>query len=321
MEQNSGLIVFEKAMNKRFEDMARVHGLKVYKADLQNNFDGSLFTNIVERLKTGKLISTKVLEIKYFVESNQLKRLYFSTSEGYVSHNIIHALKKQIPTIEFIALQHGVFPLKYSRLKECVRYILNKTTRFLLGVYPLGAGFGGIKLNAYYVYSEREKKFLVLYKKWNKNKVEAKLNFIKAGLFQKYQNTVLCQDSETAFFLMQCLNLAGLTSSAEEKRLTEETLNYLAKKYKRLLVKTHPACSEQLSKLKLLENVEIVKDMIDGFTQSKNAYSFFSTALIDAKIFNLRTTGIFADTINVDKEIYENFDLKIDFEEIIANKI
>ena len=151
--------------------------------------------------------------------------------------------------------------------------------------------------------------------------MKPKLEFIKAELFHKYQNSILKQDSETALFLMQCLNLAGLTSLDEEKKLTENSINYLARKYKRVLVKTHPACNQQFSKLKLLDNVKMVNNMTDGFTQSKNAYSFFSTALIDAKVFNLTTTGIFVNTINVDKEIYKNFDLKIDFEDIITNKI
>lgn len=321
MEENNGLIVFEKAMNKRFEEMAVVHGLKVFKADLQNNFSGNLLDNIRKRLASKKVLLSKIHAIKSFIELNKIQRLYFSSSEGYVSHNIIHQLKKQEPTIELIALQHGVFPLKYSKTKEFVRCIINNCGKLFFGVYPIGAGFGGIRLNAYYVYSEREKEFLVQNKKWDKSRVMPKLDFIKAELLHKYQNSNINQDPNKALFLMQCLSLAGLTSPVEEKRLTENTLNYLAKKYKKILVKTHPACNEQFLDVKLFNNVEVVKDMVDGFTQCKYAYSFFSTALIDAKIFNLTTIGITSDSIKIDKEIYENFDLKIDFEEIIANKI
>ena len=321
MEANSCLIIFEKAMNKRFEEMALVNGLKVFKADLQNNFSGNLFINILKRFASKKSILLKVNDIKSFIELNKIERIYFSSSEGYISHNIIHQLKKQVKDIEFIALQHGVFPLKYSKIKEFARNVINTFGKLFFQIYPLGAGFGGIKLNAYYVYSEREREFLVQNKKWSENKVKPKLDFIKAELLHKRRNNELNQDSNTALFLMQCLHLAGLTSLEEEKRLIEKTINYLAKKYKKVLIKTHPACNEQTLNLKLSSNVELVNDMIEGFGQSKNAYSFFSTALIDAKIFNLTTTGIFSDTINIDKEIYENFDLKIDFEDIITNKI
>lgn len=321
MEKNSGLIVFEKAMNRRFEEMAAVHGLVVYKADLQNNFSGNVVTNILKRLASKNVVLSKVYEIKCFIESNKIQRLYFSSPEGYISHNMIRQLQEQVPSVDFIGLQHGVFPLKYSKTKEFARSFVNYFGKLFFGIYPIGAGFGGIHLDAYYVYSDREREFLIKSRKWEENKVFPKLDFIKAELLHKYQNSKLDQNPNTALFLMQCLNLAGLTSLKEEKRLTENVINYLAKKYRRVLIKTHPACNKQVSRLELSENVEIVEDMTEGFRQCKNAYSFFSTALIDAKIFNLTTTGIYADTITVDKEIYENFDLKIDFEDIITNQI
>ena len=114
--------------------------------------------------------------------------VYFSTSEGYVSHNIIYRLKNKVPNITFIALQHGVFPLKYSSKNEVIRKAINKIGMGIFGVYPIGAGFGGIPLNDYFVYSEREKKFLVEYRNWKEFQVHPKLDFIKADLLQQYQN-------------------------------------------------------------------------------------------------------------------------------------
>ncbi|WP_282048781.1 polysialyltransferase family glycosyltransferase [Maribacter aquivivus] len=321
MEGNKGLIIFEKAMNKRFMEMGNIHGLEVFTADLENNFHGNPVKNIFKRLLSKKSLLETTAEIEAFIIENKLETVYFSTSEGYVSHNIISHLKIKVPNIYFIALQHGVFPLKYSKSKELARRIVNNLSKTIFGVYAIGAGFGGIPLNSYYVYSLREKDFLINYKKWKDNQVYAKLDFIKADLLFHYNNSEVQQDSETAIFLMQCLHLAGLCSAEEEIKYTNVIIEYLSKKYQNVLIKLHPACINQLDSINLPKNVIVVKDMIDGFKKCKNAYSFFSTALIDAKIFNLKTIGIKIKGINIDDEIYKNFDLTLDFEDILVSQV
>ena len=317
MEENKGLIIFEKAMNKRFLEMANIHKLEVFKANLENNFHGNPVKNIVRRILSKKILLNAVSDIEFFIKQKELQVVYFSTSEGYVSHNIIYRLKNKVPNTTFIALQHGVFPLKYSRKKETIRKAFNKIGMGLFGIYPIGAGFGGIPLNGYIVYSEREKKFLMEYRNWKEFQVHPKLDFIKADLLQQYKNSKIKQESNTAIFLMQCLHLAGLCSKEDENKYIATTIQYLSDKYEKVLLKPHPACTDQLDNLKLSKNVVVVHDMVEGFKKCKNAYSFFSTALIDAKIFKLKTTGIVIKNINVDKEIYNNFDLRLNFEDII----
>lgn len=321
MEGNKGLIIFEKAMNKRFMDMANIHGLEVFKANLENNFDGNPVKNIFKRLLSKKNLIKTTSEIEAFIIENKLETVYFSSSEGFISHNIICHLKTKLPDIYFIALQHGVFPLEFSKSKELARGIVNSFSKAIFGVYAVGAGFGGIILNSYYVYSLREKNFLIKYKKWKDNQVFAKLDFIKADLLSHYNNSEVEQDSETAIFLMQCLHLAGLCSAEEEIKYTNIVIEYLSNKYQNVLIKLHPACINQLDNINLPNNVIVVKDMIDGFKKCKNAYSFFSTALIDAKIFNLKTIGIKIKGINIDDEIYKNFDLTLDFEDILVSQV
>ena len=191
----------------------------------------------------------------------------------------------------------------------------------LTGIFPLGAGFGGIVLDGYYVYSNREKEFLVTKKGWQASNVIVDIKFIKPEVYREYlalkaSNT---KDGPTAVFLLQGLHLAGLCSLDNERYLIEETIKYLSARYKMVLIKEHPACKGRLDVMRFPHNVTEESSLFEVFSKADDAYSFFSTALIDAKIFDLKTIGISSASIKVDKEIYNNFDLNIDFEETIAS--
>jgi len=240
-----------------------------------------------------------------------------SNAEGYVSQNFIYQLKRNFPRARFIALQHGVFPLKHNPAKEFIRRSINYLVFLVSGVFPFGSGFGGLKLNKYYVYSEREKFFLVEKKGWKSKNVQTDIKFIKAELYASFLKSDIRQDDRKALFLLQGLHIAGLCTEMEEKHLISATINYLSGVYTKMLVKEHPACEERLKYMNLPDNVEVIDNILEGFSQCKTAYSFFSTSLIDAKVYDMKTVGIISNKLGVDKGIYENFDLKIHFEDTI----
>ena len=320
MEESSCLIIFENAMNKRYIEMAKTHSLEVYRVELDNNLETTIGLNFIRRLASKSTLRTKIRALTTYLKANSFGSIYLSNAEGYVSKNFIYELKRTFPKTRFVALQHGVFPLKHDPAKEFLRRTINYLSFLISGIFPFGSGFGGIKLDQYYVYSEREKNFLVEKKGWKSKNVTVNIKFIKAELYNAYLKNEVQQDDKTTLFLLQGLHLAGLCSETQEKHLISTTINYLSKKYGKLLVKEHPACGERLNHIKLPDNVEVIDDLLYGFNISKTAYSFFSTSLIDAKVFNIKTVGIISNTLRVDKGIYENFDLKINFEDTIDIK-
>jgi len=318
MEQNHGLVILQHAMNKRFEAIGRAHGMPVCKTDLKNNFEGNMLKNVLVRLKQKSKIAAAVDQIENFIKDFRLSRLYLSNAEGYVAHNVIFELRKRNYSLEIVALQHGVFPLVNPRTKETVRDLINKLSKTVFGIFPFGTGFGGIRIDKYYVFSNREKDFLLEEKGWHSNNVEVAPNFIKIDLIEKYKSLEIAQEKDDAIFLGQCLSLVGLCSAKMEKYYVQQILNYLSEQHKRLYIKSHPSCNSIFDTIDLPDNVVQIDDMLVGFSKCKTAYSFFSTALIDAKIFALKTVGIWIEDLKIDSEIYENFDLKLPFEKIIT---
>ncbi len=321
MEEASCLIVFESSMEQRYAQMAAIHGFSLYRVGLNNTWQNSFANNLGQRISSKQLVKEKISLLIKLVNENSFKKIYLSNAEGYISKNFIYALRKEFPSLKLIALQHGVFPLKNILYKETIRKVINALTYKLTGIFPLGAGFGGIILDGYYVYSNREKEFLVSKKGWQASNVIVDIKFIKPEVYREYlslkaSNT---KDGPAAVFLLQGLHLAGLCSLEHESYLIEETIKYLSNRYKTVLIKEHPACKGRLDAMRLPKNVSEESSLFEAFSKANDAYSFFSTALIDAKIFDLKTTGISSASITVDKEIYNNFDIKIDFEETIAS--
>lgn len=320
MAKTSCLIIFETSMNHRYAQMASIHGFQVYEVGLNNTWKNGFTENLKERLNSKhSILEKRSLFIKYLNENNY-ERLFLSNAEGYISKNFIHSIRNKYPELKIIALQHGIFPLKQPFYKNIIRNAINNFMFTLTGIYPLGSGFGGIKLDGYYVYSEREKNFLIANKGWDSSKVFVDLKFIKPEIYNEYIRLKKSNPHErdTAIFLLQGLHLAGICSQEVEVCLIEKTIYYLAKKYQNVLIKEHPACTGRLNSIQFPENVKEVTNLFEGFSQAQFAYSFFSTALIDAKIFELKTFGIRSNKINVDVEIYDNFDININFEENIA---
>jgi len=297
--------------------MASIHGIEPYFVNLNNNLHANPLINTLNRLRTKKQLNEKIKGLVSFIDSQNITNIYLSNAEGYVSNNIIFALRKKFPKKKFIALQHGLFPLRYSRNKEYLRRIINQISHLVTGVFVFGEGFGGIKLDQYYVYSDRERDFLLNKKGWNKENVVVNIRFIKAELYNGFLKNENKQKENTALFLLQGLALVGSCSKQTELFLIESIINYLSKIYKEVLIKEHPSCAGRLYTINLPQNTKIISSINEGFEKSKTAYSFFSTSLIDAKVFDIETIGIYSKRIKVDEEVYKNFDKRINFEDII----
>lgn len=321
MEKRSCLIVFESSMERRYAQMAEIHGFTLYNVGLINDWKNSFIDNLKSRINSKELLYQKRALMIQHLKNNDFKNIYLSNAEGYVSKNFIPFIQKELPNTKVIALQHGLFPLKHSIFKELPRNLINSIVHKIKGIFPLGSGFGGIKVDEYYVYSDREKQFLISKKGWKPNSIKVDIKFIKPEIYQQYLalKKSINSDEVTAVFLLQGLFIAGLCSEKNEMQLIEITINYLSKKYTKVLIKEHPACEGRLKQIHLPKNVSEESNLFESFSKANDAYSFFSTALIDAKIFNLKTVGISSNSIKVDKEIYDNFDLNIDFEKDIAS--
>lgn len=320
MEKRSCLIIFEKSMVQRFSQMAELHDFDIYSVGLDNNLGNTILRNIYHRIKSKKLLKKKKSEVIEYLKDKNYVRIYFSNAEGYISKNFIPTIQKAFPNLETNALQHGVFLLKKSWSIETWRLIVNTLGHLIFGVYPLGAGFGGVKTKKYYVYSDRERNYLISKMGWNPNHIIVDMNFIKVEVFEAYLvlRKTIVEDKETAIMLLQGLSSVGICTPQNENFLIQQVLDYLSESFVNVLVKEHPACPGQLLGIKIPKNVLKVDDLFEGFAKAGVAYSFFSTALIDAKVFNLETVGIISRMIKVDRRIYDNFDRNINFDEIIA---
>lgn len=316
--EKSHLVIFEKSMNSRFIEFAEENKMSYSTLNMDNLLIGGLFLGLINRIINRNHFKKRLNKLIEMINDKQPKQIFLSNIEGYIGLSGSKILKEKFPEIKFIALQHGVFPLKNKTLKDDLIRFLNKITFFCFGICVLGEGFGGILVDKYIVYGKAEKTFLVNQKKWEANNIEVNLKFLKSHLLKSklLNNTTL---ENNTIFLLQSLSGSNICSAEDEKILIDQTLKYLSKKYSKVYIKEHPFCKDRIQGFKLPKNAEIIDDMINGFNNCKCAYSFFSTALIDAKFFDLDTYAIFSNKLRVDKSLYKIFDNLINFEdEIIA---
>ncbi|MDT0554158.1 polysialyltransferase family glycosyltransferase [Urechidicola vernalis] len=314
MEKEGCLLVFENSMNERFGSLAKHHNLNLFEVGFDNYFSTSMYSLIKKRYKNRIIIKNQTEEIIKYINENKFKKVYLSNGEGYICMNIINELMKVFPEKEFIALQHGIFVLKNRLYIELARNFINRLSFLFSNFYIFGAGFGGINFDKYIVYSNLERNYLVEEKKWAKSDVVVDLNFLKKPLFEFFDKQIINQKNKNAVFYLQNLSSSGLCSEQDEIYLISKSLQYLSKKYTKVFLKDHPSCKDRTKHLDLPKNIKIIDSASDGFIHCKSAYSFFSTALIDAKVFKMKTYGIYSNRINVDINIYNNFDQSLSFE-------
>jgi len=311
MERNkkSLLIIFEPHMNDRYEYMAKKFNMEVFNVNLKNQINNNILLDLLLKIIEKQKLIKKSLELKKVIKELTENKLtiYVSNSEGYVAHNCLIYLKKEFPSIEIIAMQHGIMPLSYNRKKRVLRNFINSLFKIIFRIYPYGTGFG-IKLSdKYIVYTEQYKELLVQLG-WDKKDVVVDLNFLKCELSDFYnKNKSKRLNSDTALFLPQCLYLAKICTYEEEKELLKYAITYIAKKHKRVMIKNHPACRN--INFSLPKNCEYIDDLKEALILSTFAYSFFSTSLIDAEIFEIKAVAFKSKTFNkkIDFKIYNLF--------------
>jgi|TARA_B110000967_G_C18901649_1_gene575867 hypothetical protein len=320
MEKNEKklFIVLEQHLYERYHYMINKYDFDSYLVggfgDIQI---GNSIKHIFNRIKFRKIITTEYAKLQCFINQKskeyKLEQIYFSNSEGYIAYNILLKIRADFPNLELIGLQHGVFELSEAP-KSKVRYLVNNICKLFYGFYPIGAGFGSKIVDKYIVYNDVYKAFLIDKFNWSETNVSSDINFLKCELFDKRE--LRKKNKKVAVFLMQCLNKAGMCSEIDEQFLNKTVLEYLSKRYDTVLVKTHPADTKELN-FPINTNVKQIDDLIGAFNCSTHAYSFSSTTLLEANIFDVKPYAINSKIVKEDKSIYSVFENVLSFEDEI----
>lgn len=309
-------IVLEEHLQERYSYMIKKYNFVGYNVggfgDMQI---GTSAKSIANRIRHRNILDDEYLKLKCFIDIKisefLINTIYFSNSEGYIAYNILSRLKTDFPNLEFIGLQHGVFELSEIPKKK-IRYLVNIFTKFFFNMYPIGGGFGSKIVDKYIVYNHVYKEFLINKHQWNPECVSVDLNFLKCELYDK-KRVKPKSKSTTALFLLQCLSKAEMCSAKEEAFLNTEVVRYLKHTHDKVLIKNHPACSNKINLL-FGEDVTEVNNLIDAFNECTHAYSFSSTTLLEAKIFDIKSYAINSKLVKEDKSIYSIFDNVLNFE-------
>lgn len=318
--EKSLFIILEDHLEQRFKYTIEKYGFISYKVSGFKNIQlGNSTKNILNRILKKNIVSRESKKLIDFITDclnmHEIETIYFSSSEGYIAHNLITTVKNKFPRLELIGLQHGIFELSLAP-KNPIRKLINLFFKITVGIYPIGVGFGGKIVDKYIVYNQVYKEFLVKEFQWKEESVEINLVFLKEELFDK--KTHVNKEGSVALFLMQGLSVAQLCSPEEENYLNEKVLAYLMKKHKSVYIKPHPASTLNKEFQEKYESI-IIYDLIKAFNLCTHAYSYSSTALFDAEIFELKTYAINSTLVKEDKNIYKIFENVLNFEdEIIA---
>lgn len=307
-------VVFEEHMIERYCYLINKYNFKShYVVGFKGIQIGTSIKDILNRIKHRSVLEKEYQKLKNFIlkeDESSIGEIYFSNSEGYIAHNFLKRIKEDFPTIELIGLQHGIFELTKPP-KKIIRNVINEIVVILFNFYPIGVGFGAKITDKYIVYNKIYRDFLIDTFGWDKDKVLIDFNFLKTELYDK---RIEKRDGEvTALFLTQCLSKASLCSKKEEDYLNDEIIKYLLKNYKKVIIKLHPACLSETN-ITLYNNCEYIDNLIEAFNRSTHAFSFASTTLLEAQIFDLETFAINSKRVNDDKSIYKIFSNVIDFE-------
>lgn len=322
MEKNEKklFIVLEQHLYDRYHYMIHKYDFDSYLVggfgDIQI---GTTLKHFINRIKKRKILNTEYEKLQRFInqkiEEYKLEQIYFSNSEGYIAYNFLLKIRADFPNLELIGLQHGVFELSEAP-KSKIRYLVNNICNFFYGIYPIGAGFGSKIVDKYIVYSDVYKDFLIDKFNWSERNVSSDINFLKCELFDKREFGK--KNGKVALFLMQCLNKAGMCSEKDEQFLNKNVLEYLSKRYDKVLVKAHPADKKTITLL-ANTNVKQIDDLIVAFNSSTHAFSFSSTTLIEAKVFDVEAFAINSKLVKEDKSIYSIFENVLSFEDEIIS--
>lgn len=307
------VIFFEAHMEQRFSHLVESEEYVCFCYKLNNSSPKAMVYDLIDKIKGLGEFKEKYQEMLFVIDNNNISNVYFSTAEGYLAHNVIHWLKRDRPKMKTTAMQHGLFVLNHSLIKRNIRKIINFTFFKMFMFYPWGVGFGSKLTNEYIVYNDKIKNYLVRENGWNVLDVFSDISFLKKNLYTKSLDFEVKKESGSALFLLQGFYEAGLCSKSLECLIFLEALSFIKKRHKNVYVKKHPASSSATISG---NDIHFIEDLEYGFAKCEYAYSFFSTALLDAQLCGLDAVALYHPRMRelkyFNKLIYNNFDKVID---------
>lgn len=317
MDKAEHLIILEDILKERFDYLCNKYGIKQIKLMLRNNYSGNMLINLLYRVLSKGEIDRKYRELKELIKKQGISRVFVSNAEGYVASNILTRLNEDFPELTLIALQHGIFVPDYRSFRESLKRKINYITYRLLRFKLLGEGFGNRLVDKYIVYNDMYRDHL-LGLGWKAEDIIVDLYFLKCYFYdmgRKYRKSKNIEEVNIALFFTQDLCYSRFCSRAEEALLNKKVIDYLSRKYNKVIIKIHPSNKVILS-YPLPSNCYIEYNILHAMIEADVAYSFFSTALIDADIFGLYTVAMKSRHIKVDNSIYLLFKRCIDIDEL-----
>lgn len=244
------------------------------------------------------------------------KLIIFSSGEGFEIVNINYWFLGELQKSKKIAIQHGIFgkeELSSTRRKSMlmVRSSINLLSSIVLGFNLIGYGFGSIKFDKYIVYSKYYSDYLVNYKSWRKENV-----LIAGRLFKPLRMIPLTKNKSSALFLLQDLVLANILSKKRFEFYLVNIIRSLCAVYQNVNLRLHPKMNVDeymfLSDLELNCNVSLHNNLTEDIDNCTVAFSFNSTALIDAFLSQKPVVGIVIPELNLEDYQFINFNIRWD---------
>lgn len=300
------LIIVEPHMEKCFE-LLEEKLPNVTKIYLNSKKNKTIIWKIFNSKKYFEILECNINELNIPKESIFI----FSTGEGFEIAN----LKKWFPLKnKIIAIQHGMFILKYNIKLEMIRNILNGLFNLFLGFNIVGKGFGGTKFDKYLVYGEKYKNYLVENKKWNSSKVLQAGPLLKKVLKKEVKQTGKC------ILLLQSLVEVKFITQIKFEYYLKNIVEQLKLNFDSVIIRFHPKMQSIDYNFLLDEKIEISrnKKLEEDLEFVEVAFSFFSTALIDANLLNIPVVGIKIPEIS--DNYYEFLEKIVNYNNIIIEK-
>ena len=224
----------------------------------------------------------------------------FSCGEGFEISNIDIWFKPYIRKGKYIAIQHGMFGLQTINNKSYIKIIINKMSRFILNYSLVGKGFGGTFFDNYIVYSEKYENYLTSKKGWKKDNIIISGALLKGG--KKVSSGTKQITYSTCLLLLQDLVITNYVTKKYFMEYFQVIVDQLCVTYNSVIIKYHPKMNPSDYRIKNNDRIIYSKgNLMDDIQRSEVAFSFFSTAMIDANIADVPVIGIIIPGINIEK--------------------
>ncbi len=260
-------------------------------------------------LKTIKKETGKI-PVRYLNDSV----IVYSCAEGFEFSNR-NSWMPQLYNCRQVCIMHGFTRITLVPSKELFRKIINFCSSKILGIKVFGAGFGANIVDYIIVYSSLNKKFLIDNFSWKPNNVIISGKLLKYPLLTsipgRKDNTKKC------IFLLQDLVSADIISDHNSyQEILLQIIDDISPYFDEILIRKHPKMSyEDLNllinkeKISFSNNPKIEDDLNTGINL---AISFFSTALIDASLYDIPVMAIKIEQIPEIEYIRFNKVIKLD---------